>query len=62
MNRSSATVKQQLERAVVRAAFACLDGNGWMFQTCTSGPYPLKPDAMRRLENALARLKKARKK
>lgn len=52
----------ELSAAVVRAALACLDHHGFIFQTNHSGSYVIKPDAVRRLENALARLKEARRK
>ena len=61
MTDSSRSTLRRAEQAVIRAAFACLDRNGWMFQVNDRGSYPLKQDAMRRLENELARLKKARK-
>lgn len=43
--------------AVVRAAKACLDKHGFMYQNDSEGLYPIKPVQMRRLENALAKLK-----
>ena len=53
------------EKHVVGAALACLDRQGFLFQTrqydVAAISYVLKPDAMRRLEGALAKLKEARK-
>ena len=62
MKPSSSTPVKRAEQQVIRAALACLDRNGFMFQCNDRGHYPLKIDAMRSLEKALANLKKARKK
>jgi hypothetical protein len=58
VNKSTATAK--LEKRIVRAALACLDRNGFMFQTNHAGSYVIKPDAMRRLESSCVLLKHAR--
>lgn len=56
----------QAEQAVVLAAMGCVNGDGWIFQErgmngAGNATYVLKPDAVRRLENAIAKLKEARK-
>jgi hypothetical protein len=49
------------ELKVIRAAMACLSADGFMFQIRNEGDkltnYVLKPEKMRRLEDALATLK-----
>lgn len=62
MARSTETVKKA-ERSVLRAAMGIVNSDGWAFQTQGEGGVPvvLFPGSMRRLEAAIARLKRARK-
>lgn len=62
----SATLRRA-EKAVIAAALASVDANGWIFQERGMGGagnaiYVLKPDAVRKLESAVSKLKTARRK
>ena len=70
MNRSCTEKVTRAERAVIRAAMGIVNNDGWAFETrkpqgtttdTTGLCIVLFPGSMRRLENAIAKLKQARK-